>query len=202
MRDNTRPYHHGNLREALIAAGLAVARAQGPDALAVRGLAAEVGVTPNAVYRHFADLEHLRAAMGQWAREELAGRLAIAASSDIDGASDADRARERLVRMSRTYVAFAREEPNLFATALRPNAIPPDRPDDPDGWTVGTGVLEEMVAAGAMSAELREVAPWFIWSIWHGLASLVVSTELPVGLEVEVERIVTGVTDRMLKGLG
>lgn len=201
MRDDIRPYHHGDLREALLAAGLAVARAKGPDALAVRALAADVGVTPNAVYRHFADLEHLRAAVAQRAREELAGRLAVAATSDVDGASDADRARERLVRMSRTYVAFAREEPNLFATAFRPNAVPPDRPDDPDGWTVGAGMLDEMLASGAMSAELREVAPWFVWSIWQGLASLVVSTELPVGLEVEIERIVTGVTDRMLKVL-
>ena len=127
--------------------------------------------------------------------------MAAAASSDVDGASDADRAREHLVRMGRTYVGFAREEPHLFATAFRPSTIPPDRPDDPDGWTVVAGVLDEMVAVGAMSAELREVAPWFIWSIAHGLASLVVSTELPVGLEVEVERMISGVFDRMLRGL-
>jgi AcrR family transcriptional regulator len=202
MSDDTRPYHHGDLREALVTAGLALARSQGPDALAVRALAKQVGVTPNAVYRHFADLEHLRAAVAQRAREELLWeRVAVAASSDVDGASDADRARERLVRMGRAYVEFAREEPNLFATALRPNAIPPDRPDDPDGWTIVAGVLDEMVAAGALSPELREVAPWFIWSIGHGLASLVVSTEMPVGLEVEVERIVSGVFDRMLRGL-
>ena len=44
-------------------------------------------------------------------------------------------------------------------------------------------------------------ATWFVWSSGHGLASLVVSTELPVGLEIEVERIVAGVIDRMLRGL-
>ena len=200
-RDDRRPYHHGDLREALVAAGFALARAQGPDTLAVRALAAEVGVTPNAVYRHFAALEHLRAAVGQRAREELARRMADAATSDVDAASDADRAREHLVRMGWAYVGFAREEPQLFATAFRPNSIPPDRPDDPDGWTVASGVLDEMVATGAMSPELREVATWFVWSIGHGLASLVVSTELPVGLEIEVERIVAGVIDRMLRGL-
>ncbi len=178
-----------------------MARSQGPDALAVRALAAEVGVTPNAVYRHFADLADLRAAVGQRAREELARRMAVTASSDVDAPSDADRAREHLVRIGHAYVDFAREEPHLFATAFRPNAIAPDRPDDPDGWTVVAGVLDEMAASGARSPELPEVAPWFIWSVGHGLAALIVSTELPPELEVDVERIVAGVFDRMLRGL-
>lgn len=52
-----------------------------------------------------------------------------------------------------------------------------------------------------MSPELREVAPWFIWSVGHGLAALIVSTDLPPELEVDVERIVAGVLDRTLRGL-
>jgi AcrR family transcriptional regulator len=198
-RSGERPYHHGDLAEALVAAGFALARAEGPDALAVRTLAEQVGVTPSAVYRHYADLEHLRAAVGQRAREELARRFAAPAAADADGTTGAERARMHLRTIAETYIEFARTEPRLFATAFRPNAVPPESPDDPDGWTIVAGVLDEMVATGALSPELREVAPWFVWSIGHGLSSLIVSTELP--MDVDVEPLVAGVIDRMLRGL-
>ena len=56
-------YHHGSLREALIAAAILRLQADGIAKLSLRGLAADVGVSPTAVYRHFEDKLALLAAI-------------------------------------------------------------------------------------------------------------------------------------------
>ena len=48
-------YRHGDLRQALLDAGLAMAREGGPDAVVLREATRRAGVSPNAAYRHFAD---------------------------------------------------------------------------------------------------------------------------------------------------
>ncbi len=66
------PYHHGNLREALIEAGLATARAEGPEAVVLRAATRAAGVSPNAAYRHFADRDELLGAVARRCMEKLA----------------------------------------------------------------------------------------------------------------------------------
>jgi len=63
--EGARGYHHGNLREALVAAGLELARTGGPNAVVLRAASREAGVSHNAVYRHFANQEDLLAAVAQ-----------------------------------------------------------------------------------------------------------------------------------------
>src|SRR3954449_9656694 len=66
-----RGYHHGNLREALVAAGLELARASGPNAVVLRAASRQAGVSHNAVYRHFANQEDLLAAVAQRCMTQL-----------------------------------------------------------------------------------------------------------------------------------
>lgn len=95
------PYHHGALREAALLAAIARLR-QGDEALpAVRDLAAELGVTHGALYRHFSGKEALTAAV---AGEGFA--LLIAAMPV--GAAATPRA------IMQTYVDFALEQPGLY----------------------------------------------------------------------------------------
>lgn len=56
-----KPYHHGNLREALLEASLEITREGGADALSLRDATRRAGVSPNAAYRHFADRDALLA---------------------------------------------------------------------------------------------------------------------------------------------
>ena len=56
-------YHHGDLREALVQAALREAEAGGPEAISLKALALELGVSQPAPYRHFADREALLAAV-------------------------------------------------------------------------------------------------------------------------------------------
>ena len=58
-----RPYHHGNLRAALIEAGMALLAARALDDLSLREVARAVGVSATAVYRHFPDKGALMAAL-------------------------------------------------------------------------------------------------------------------------------------------
>ena len=70
-----RPYHHGNLRSALVEAGYALAVDEGPQALTLRGATRRAGVSPTAAYRHFADLDELRTAVGFRALQAMAGAI-------------------------------------------------------------------------------------------------------------------------------
>ena len=60
-----RTYHHGDLRSALIQAGLTVLAGSDAEHLSLRELARSVGVSPTAVYRHFPDKNALLAALAE-----------------------------------------------------------------------------------------------------------------------------------------
>ena len=62
-RKPNRPYHHGNLRRALLDEAVATIRAEGVDGLTLREIGARLGVSRTALYRHFADKRALLAAV-------------------------------------------------------------------------------------------------------------------------------------------
>src|SRR5665213_3923660 len=55
----SRPYHHGDLRRALVDAARRILEAEGPTALSLRAVAREAGVSPAAPYHHFKDKAEL-----------------------------------------------------------------------------------------------------------------------------------------------
>jgi AcrR family transcriptional regulator len=184
-------YHHGDLAAALVDAGFAACRAAGPGGLILRELAGRIGVSPAAAYRHFASIDHLRAAVAQRSREELARRMMSARMTIPTQLAAADRSRRRLSAMGSAYVAFALEEPRLFDTAFAACGVRPERPDDPDAWRVLTDAIDEMIASGATPEALRAEAPWIAWSAVHGLASILVNDTLPE--PADVKRMIEGV---------
>jgi len=179
MRD--RPYHHGDLYQALVSAGLAAAGEGGPDAIALRDLAKAVGVSPTAAYRHFPSLEHLVAAVAQRARERLATAMRDAMDSVV-ATDPAERAWRRLRASGRAYVEFATAEPNLFATAFSPSVAPPPRDDAPDAWSLLVGALEVLAELGELAPSARPMAPVIAWSAVHGLAGILSSAAPPGGV--------------------
>ena len=58
-------YHHGDLRAALLTAGIGLAREGGPDAVVLREVTRVVGVAPNSAYGHFPTLTALKKAVAQ-----------------------------------------------------------------------------------------------------------------------------------------
>jgi AcrR family transcriptional regulator len=101
------PYHHGDLRAALIAAAAAAIERGGYENLSLRELAASLAVSRAAPYRHFVDRRALLAALAAEGFEKLTAiyRKAIAAGKTP---------RARLTASGRAYLAFAAERPQLF----------------------------------------------------------------------------------------
>jgi AcrR family transcriptional regulator len=111
-------YHHGDLRNALVRAAAGLAAGGGPDAVTIRGAAREVGVTPTAAYRHFANQADLLNAAQELAMagmiEAMSGYLAQVPTEG----DPVDLAIARLVSTGRGYVRFALEEPGIFRTCF------------------------------------------------------------------------------------
>src|SRR5215467_7981866 len=68
-------YRHGDLRRALLEAGIALARKGGPDAVVLREATRQAGVVPNAAYRHFASRQDLLEAVRSAALSGLANAM-------------------------------------------------------------------------------------------------------------------------------
>src|SRR6188474_3506406 len=78
-RAAARPYHHGDLRQALVDAAIDLLREEGPEALTLRGAARAAGVSQAAPYRHFKDRRALVAAVADDCFRRL--RLAMSESA-------------------------------------------------------------------------------------------------------------------------
>jgi AcrR family transcriptional regulator len=127
--NSARPYHHGHLREALVDAALATARAEGPGAVVLRAATRAAGVSPNAAYRHFADRGDLLEAVAERCQQQMAS-LMRARLDEAGARPGPDGAWERLRIVGHAYVEFALIEPGWFATAF---AIPlTTEPGDPE----------------------------------------------------------------------
>jgi AcrR family transcriptional regulator len=117
-----RPYHHGNLREALLRAGERALETGGAQSLSLRELAREAGVSHAAPRRHFADKQALLDALALAGFERLGSVLAAA----IDDAGPDFQARLRSI--AHAYVAFATEHAALvelmFASKHQAGAPP------------------------------------------------------------------------------
>ena len=168
----------GAVRDGLIAAGLELARAGGPDAVVLREATQMVGVVPNAAYRHFADRDELLAAVSTAAMRELAARMATGVARVRGKYGDPAAARRRLRAIGRAYLEFAAQEPGLFATAF---ALPHQHAYSPSGAGAGQdplpldqlrAVLDELADAGVLDRRRRDGLEYPIWSTVHGLAVL------------------------------
>jgi AcrR family transcriptional regulator len=178
MSEARRRRPRGAVRDGLVAAGLELARAGGPDAVVLREATRMVGVVPNAAYRHFADRDELLAAVCREALRELAGRMAAGVARVRGRHGDPAAAVRRLHAIGAAYLGFAREEPGLFATAFAlPTRHDYGAPDDGAGPERAPldqlrAVLDELVDAGVLDRRRRDGIEFPIWSAVHGLAVL------------------------------
>lgn len=175
-------YHHGHLREALVDAAIALAAESGPSGVVLRAVTRQVGVSPNAAYRHFADRDALLAEVAHRAMQGLVDAMARRQESVPTDGDPRQRAVERLEAIGRGYVDFALAQPGLFRVcfAAPPEvALPaahaaPDAAPDPaaDPFGVLNAALDDLVAVGHLPAERRPGAEVLCWSAVHGFATL------------------------------
>src|SRR5690349_7000190 len=174
-------YRHGDLRRALIAAGLALARAGGPEAVVLREATRRAGVVPNAAYRHFANRQALLDAVRAAALSSLADAMAAELARLDHNLDPAALAQARLRAVGAAYLRFAVQETGLFRTAFATPGDPPNRSRgdrEPGPFRLLSAALDGLVAAGALAAERRPDAEYLAWSAVHGLAMLVIEGPL------------------------
>ena len=177
-RDRADTYHHGDLRQALLDAGIALARDGGPEAVVLREATRRAGVVPNAAYRHFAS----RNALLQAVRAAALSALAVAMEKEIARSARRhaplrarrparDRHRLSAVRAQRTWLVPHR--------VLGPARSGGDTADPAMAGKSGLNpfqllgvALDRMVEAGALPPERRPGAEYLAWSAVHGLAML------------------------------
>ena len=201
-------YRHGDLRRALLEAGIALARAGGAHAIVVREATRRAGVAPNAAYRHFASRQDLLEAVRSAALSELANAMEaeIAKVRRIKSAEEAARATLRAVGTG--YLRFAFTETGLFRTAFA-NAEPLGSTRDParkgksglDPLELLGAALDKLVATGLLPAERRPGAEFLAWSSVHGFAMLVIDGPLQAVPRADVDSIGARVIAMVEKGL-
>jgi AcrR family transcriptional regulator len=204
----TRPYHHGNLREALVDAGLELARTGGPDAVVLRAATRAAGVSHNAAYRHFADRDDLLAAVCERCSQLLADRMESGIASVRPARNAATTAAAKLHEVGRAYVQFALDEPGWFRTAFGvPRSVgpPPAVPCQTTArgpYQILSDTLDDMVKAGALPAALRPGAEYPAWSGVHGIATLLLDGPLRDLDEGERQRAIDRVLDEPRRRAG
>jgi AcrR family transcriptional regulator len=170
-------YHHGDLKNALIAAGVKLLASEGLEGLSLRKLARDIGVSHNAPYMHFADKEALLAAIGEQGFRLLGDAIAV-------GQADVREApiETRVTRAAHSYVTFALAHPShlgvMFGSLSSSNY-----PDLAQAAGATFEMLIEIVRDGKRGDELAdfeaEHVALLIWTTAHGLSSLLIAQKIP-----------------------
>jgi AcrR family transcriptional regulator len=180
-RKPVRPYHHGNLRQALLDEAVATIRAEGVHALTLREIGARVGVSRTALYRHFADKRALLAAVATDGFRTLREHLLAAWES---GGHD----RAALEAMGLAYVRFANANPSHYRVMF--GGFVDSKACDPELAREAAGAFQALV--DALAALQRDALvrgddtvtmARFVWAVVHGVAMLQLDGQLGEGAD-------------------
>ncbi|NPT53627.1 TetR/AcrR family transcriptional regulator [Paraburkholderia elongata] len=183
------PYHHGNLRNALIAEGRRALEEIGVRELSLRYLARAVGVSEAAPSRHFAGKEGMLAAIAADGFHDLATLRSEIQASD-------DTAMAKAYSMMRVYVEFAQRHKGLFNLMIGPRIV--TRDSFPELNEIGAksfrlfaSSVEQLALEHGWPKSSLTLVTHAAWSMEHGLATLILSDRVPRSdLPVDLERMI------------
>jgi AcrR family transcriptional regulator len=183
---NTKSYHHGNLRDALVSAGLEILERKGPAALSLRAVARKAGVSHAAPAHHFPTLGHLLGEIEARGFEEFVRFLDEVAAQ---GAQDPE---SRLKAIGRAYIEFAMAHKSLYTLMFQTT-----------GKIVGTQTLESAMQA-AWDQLVATIAAYLersktdaitlagavqVWSMVHGFVLLSNDNRFPPVVRDEAGKV-------------
>ena len=174
-----RPYHHGDLRRAIVTAALEILSETQSVEFSLRELARRAGVSHNAPYKHFAEKSKLLAAVSAAGFDLLVKRI-------VDQIARSDTPRAQLFMMLRTYIRFGVDNPALYRLMFGGYLSGPDssRPAIERAAAekmrellqraISDGALGSPIADSAGNARKIAGAILTCWSLAHGLTLLMV----------------------------
>ncbi|MBY4636222.1 TetR/AcrR family transcriptional regulator [Sphingopyxis sp. XHP0097] len=175
-------YHHGDLRAAVIAAGMKRLAEGDASELGLRALARDVGVSATALYRHFPDKEAVLDALADEGLRRL-GALQAQAWLKAGGGSAGFKA------TGVAYVRFAHDEPALFRLSFTRQMPTRYEGADKDGGEVAYNLLRAGVGEALPGVDDPDNAALHAWALVHGLAMLVLDGRVDWD-EAKIEQVV------------
>lgn len=165
-------YHHGDLRQALLAAAFDILSRDGIEGLSLRTLAKATGVTQAAPYSHFGGKDDLLAAIAETGFQ----RLALQMAEDAQGIPGT---RARIEKLMQSYVRFATENRALFRLMFGREIA--DMKKYPT-LAMTAGKSYALFSAALSKVQSTGVDTRFmtvsIWSLCHGLTTLIMEDRL------------------------
>lgn len=169
-------YHHGNLREALIEAGLQLLQEKGADGFSLRACAMRAGVSHAAPAHHFGDMRALLSALAAVGFAQLKDALSGAAASSRDPV-------RAMQAAGLAYIGFARDNPALFRLMYDGERL--DWQEDELAAQVAavSAILDDIAApasrrTGPAGPHTPQLMQSFLWSMMHGYAHLAQAGQL------------------------
>jgi AcrR family transcriptional regulator len=170
-------YHHGDLKNALIAAGIEILATQGVHALSLRAVAQRAGVSHTAPYAHYADKQALIAAISTAGYQRLYDTLRAV------GERYANDPLRQLVEGAWAYVQFALHDPAHFKITFsgmieREQAYPAFVEMSQQSFGLVLRIVERCQSEGILRAEPPDLLAVSVWGAVHGFVSLMLDQQI------------------------
>ena len=209
---SNKSYHHGDLKEALIASARKILTEQGADALSLRAIASDVGVSHMAPYAHFKNKKALFKSIAANGFCELSERM-------LRDSQNLSKAQDLILAYGATYVAFAIDNPQLYRLMLgqventgRRNQAPKERLGPPEASaleislmqqeasseleassTLPFSLLQKAFAKANKSGDEMQIKAQAVgaWAMVHGMAALIIEGHFTIPESMSLKTFLT-----------
>jgi AcrR family transcriptional regulator len=171
-------YHHGDLKNALIQAGVEILAEDGVSGLSLRKVALKAGVSHSAPYAHFADKQALIAAISTEGFRQLYER--------VSGVTEKYKSQpsKQLIEVAWAYVQFAMDDPDRFkvmfsAVLEKEKEYPEFVTESQRNFQLVKMIVEANQASGQLRSGSSELAALSAWGIVHGFVMLLLEGQIP-----------------------
>jgi AcrR family transcriptional regulator len=192
-------YHHGDLKNALIGAGVAILSEEGLEGLSLRKVAQRAGVSHNAPYSHFADKQSLIAAISTEGFQQLYESLDAAITANLK------KPRKQLQQAALAYVRFALEHRDTFKIMF--SGVLEKEKEYPAFVEISQKTFRRVVdivracqKAGLLKSRSAELTAVAVWGQVHGIVSLALEGQISHTIldRHKVQDIVSFAVEQML----
>jgi len=173
----TTSYHHGDLKNALIRAGVKILAKEGVSGLSLRKVAKQAGVSHAAPYSHFADKQALIAAISTEGFKQL--HKQIASAREVHSHDPATLLKET----ARSYIQFATNEPDRFKLMF--SSVIEKEKDYPEFVAASkenfqqlVNVVEACQQAGLLKSGPSDLMAISVWASVHGMITLILEGQV------------------------